>query len=81
MDVQAVHDKLEIHELLARYAPNVPGAILHRQILSPLDLERMFGLTGGNIMQGSMNLNQLFAMRPVAGHVSSATPRTYSATG
>jgi phytoene dehydrogenase-like protein len=61
-------------ELLARYAPNVPGAILHRQVLSPLDLERIFGLTGGNIMQGAMNLNQLFCFRPVAGWADHRTP-------
>ena len=61
-------------ELLARYAPNVPGAIMHRQVLSPLDLERTFGLTGGNIMQGAMNLGQLFAMRPVAGWADHRTP-------
>ena len=61
-------------ELLARYAPNVPGAILHRQILSPLDLERTFGLTGGNIMQGAMPLHQLFAMRPVPGWADHRTP-------
>ena len=36
-------------DVLARYAPNVPGAILHRQVLSPLDLERTFGLTGGSL--------------------------------
>ena len=61
-------------EVLARYAPNVPGAILHRQVLSPLDLERTFGLTGGNIMQGSMNLNQLFCFRPVPGWADHRTP-------
>jgi phytoene dehydrogenase-like protein len=61
-------------DLLARYAPNVPGAILHRQILSPLDLERLIGLTGGNIMQGSMLPQQLFAMRPVAGWADHRTP-------
>jgi phytoene dehydrogenase-like protein len=61
-------------QLLARYAPNVPQAILHRQILSPLDLERTFGLTGGNIMQGSMLPNQLFSMRPVAGWADHRTP-------
>lgn len=61
-------------EMVARYAPNVPGAILHRQILSPLDLERTFGLTGGNIMQGAMNFNQLFCMRPVAGWADHRTP-------
>ncbi len=61
-------------EILARYAPNVPDAILHRQVLSPLDLERTFGLTGGNIMQGSMNLNQLFCFRPVPGWADHRTP-------
>jgi phytoene dehydrogenase-like protein len=61
-------------DVLARYAPNVPGAILHRQVLSPLDLERTFGLTGGNIMQGAMNLNQLFCFRPVPGWADHRTP-------
>lgn len=61
-------------ELLARYAPNVKGAILHRQVLSPLDLERLLGLTGGNIMQGVMSPQQLFAMRPVAGWADHRTP-------
>lgn len=61
-------------ELLGRYAPNVPGAVLHRQVLSPLDLERTFGLTGGNIMQGAMIPNQLFSLRPVAGWSDHRTP-------
>ncbi len=63
-------------ETLAQYAPNVPGAVLHRQVLSPLDLERTYGLTGGNIMQGAMGLNQLFFMRPVAGWADHRTPLT-----
>jgi phytoene dehydrogenase-like protein len=61
-------------ELLARYAPNVPGAILHRQVLSPLDLERLLGLTGGNIMQGAMTPTQLFCLRPVPGWADHHTP-------
>jgi phytoene dehydrogenase-like protein len=61
-------------EVLARYAPNVPGAILHRQVLTPLDLERTFGLTGGNIFQGAMSLGQLFSLRPVAGWADYRTP-------
>ena len=61
-------------ELLAQYAPNVPGAIEHRQVLSPLDLERTFGLTGGNIMQGAMSLHQLFFMRPLPGWADHRTP-------
>ena len=61
-------------ELLGRYAPNVPNAIEHRQVLSPVDLERTFGITGGNIMQGAMNFNQLFMMRPVPGWADHRTP-------
>ncbi len=59
---------------LAEYAPNVPAAIEHRQVLSPLDIERTYGLTGGNIMQGAMNANQLFCFRPIAGWADHRTP-------
>jgi phytoene dehydrogenase-like protein len=59
---------------LAEYAPNVPGSIEHRQILSPVDLEKIYGLTGGNIFQGAMNLNQLHLMRPIAGWADHRTP-------
>ncbi|HUS38163.1 MAG TPA: NAD(P)/FAD-dependent oxidoreductase [Pirellulales bacterium] len=61
-------------EVLARYAPNVPGAILHRQVLSPLDLERTYGLTGGNIFQGAMTPWQLYCLRPVPGWADHHTP-------
>ena len=61
-------------ELLGQYAPNVPGAIEHRQVLSPLDLEREYGLTGGNIFQGAMPLHQLFMFRPVPGWADHRTP-------
>ena len=59
---------------IARFAPNVPGSILHRQVLSPVDLERTFGLTGGNIFQGAMPLHQLFNLRPVPGWSDHRTP-------
>lgn len=61
-------------EVLAQYAPNVPAAIEHRQVLSPPDLERVYGLTGGNIMQGAMGPNQLYAFRPVPGWADHRTP-------
>lgn len=61
-------------EVLSRYAPNVPGAILHRQVLTPLDMERTYRLTGGNIFQGAMSLNQLFSLRPVPGWADYHTP-------
>ena len=54
--------------------PMCPAAIEHRQVLSPLDLEQVFGLTGGNIMQGAMNFNQLYSFRPVAGWADHRTP-------
>ncbi len=60
--------------LLGEYAPNVPNCIEHLQILSPLDLERTFGLTGGNIFQGAMHLHQLHLLRPVPGWSDHRTP-------
>ena len=52
---------------IAEYAPNVPGSIIARQVLTPLDLERTYGLTEGNIFHGDLSLEQLFFMRPVPG--------------
>ena len=52
---------------IAEFAPNVSAAILARQVLTPLDLERTYGLTEGNIFHGDLNLEQLFFMRPVPG--------------
>jgi phytoene dehydrogenase-like protein len=59
---------------IAEYAPNVPGAILARQVLTPLDLERTYGLTEGNIFHGDLRLEQLFFMRPVPGWSQYRTP-------
>jgi len=50
------------------YAPGFARSVIAREILSPLDLERRFGLTGGDIMHGAMTLDQLWAARPVLGH-------------
>jgi phytoene dehydrogenase-like protein len=59
---------------VAEYAPNMLNAVEHRQVLSPVDLESIYGLTGGNIFQGAMNLNQLHMLRPVAGWADHRTP-------
>jgi phytoene dehydrogenase-like protein len=59
---------------IAEYAPNVPGAIIARQVLTPLDLERTYGLTEGNIFHGDLRLEQLFFMRPVPGWSQYRTP-------
>jgi phytoene dehydrogenase-like protein len=59
---------------IAEYAPNVPGSIVTRQVLTPLDLERIYGLTEGNIFHGDLRLEQLFFMRPVPGWAQYRTP-------
>jgi phytoene dehydrogenase-like protein len=59
---------------IAEYAPNVPGVIAARQVLTPLDLERTYGLTEGNIFHGDLRLEQLFFMRPVPGWSQYRTP-------
>ncbi len=59
---------------IGEYAPNVPNAIIARQVLTPLDLERTYGLTEGNIFHGDLRLEQLFFMRPVAGWAQYRTP-------
>jgi phytoene dehydrogenase-like protein len=48
--------------------------VRHRQVLSPLDLEEIYGLTGGNIFHGEMSLGQLFFLRPVPGWAQYRTP-------
>ncbi len=61
-------------EVVERYAPGFKDSVIDRQILTPVDLEETFGLTGGSIFQGAMPLHQLFAFRPVPGYASYATP-------
>ena len=61
-------------DTIAEYAPNIRDIILHRQVLTPLDLEREFGLTEGNIFQGELTLDQLFFARPVPGWAQYRTP-------
>jgi len=57
-----------------RYAPNFRRAVLGRQIMSPLDLERSFGLVGGDIFHGALGLDQLFSARPMLGHADYRGP-------
>ena len=61
-------------DTISEYAPNIKKIIVGRQILTPLDLEREFGLTQGNIFQGELSLEQLFFLRPVAGWAYYRTP-------
>jgi phytoene dehydrogenase-like protein len=59
---------------LARHATNLGPAILHRQVLTPLDLEARFGLTEGHIYHGELTLDQVFFMRPLPGWARYRTP-------
>ncbi|HEY3155059.1 MAG TPA: NAD(P)/FAD-dependent oxidoreductase [Candidatus Eisenbacteria bacterium] len=59
---------------LARYAPNIESLILHRQVLTPADIERITGLSEGNIFQGELALQQLFFLRPVPAWAKYRTP-------
>jgi phytoene dehydrogenase-like protein len=61
-------------DTIAERAPNIRDIILHRQVLTPLDLERDFGLSEGNIFQGELSLEQLFFNRPVSGWARYRTP-------
>src|SRR5690606_34209568 len=61
-------------DTLARYAPNLKSIILHRQVLTPADIERITGLSEGNIFQGELALHQLFFLRPTPAWAKYRTP-------
>jgi len=61
-------------EIIGSYAPNVPDAVVARDVITPLDLERRFGITEGNIFHGDIRLDQLFFMRPLPGWAQYRTP-------
>ncbi|ABF40272.1 FAD dependent oxidoreductase [Candidatus Koribacter versatilis Ellin345] len=61
-------------DTLSQYAPNIKNIIVGRQVVTPLDLEREWGLTEGNIFQGELSLEQLFFLRPVPGWAQYRTP-------
>ena len=61
-------------DVLNEYAPNFKASVLHRQVIPPPEMERLWGITGGNIMQGTMSLSSMFSLRPVAGYANYRTP-------
>lgn len=63
-----------VFDYIEDYAPGFKESVLHRDILTPPDLERVFGLTGGNIFHGAMSLDQLFINRPVPGYCDYKSP-------
>lgn len=60
--------------VLAEYFPNIKNLILHRQVLTPVDIERMIGISEGNIFHGELSLSQLYFLRPAAGWAKYRTP-------
>jgi phytoene dehydrogenase-like protein len=71
-EVEAFADRLI--DGYAELAPNLKGSIVHRQVISPYDMEHEYGLIGGNIFHGELSLNQLFHMRPVPGYADYRSP-------
>ncbi|MBT3783968.1 NAD(P)/FAD-dependent oxidoreductase [bacterium] len=63
-----------VMKILYEYAPNLRSAVLHREVITPLDLEQEYSLTGGNLFHGRMTLDQMFFMRPVPGYADHRTP-------
>jgi phytoene dehydrogenase-like protein len=61
-------------DTVERFAPGFKASVIARTAMSPLDLERIFGLVGGDIMHGSLSLDQLFSARPVLGHGNYRSP-------
>ena len=64
----------QVTKIIGRYAPNMPASVIARRVLTPLDLERTFGITEGNIFHGDLSLDQMFFMRPVPGFSHYRTP-------
>jgi phytoene dehydrogenase-like protein len=69
---EGIADRVIAH--LGTFVPNLPGSILHREVLSPLDLERRLALTGGHHLHGDMSPDQLLFLRPVRGFADYRTP-------
>jgi phytoene dehydrogenase-like protein len=63
-----------IVDTVTEYAPNFKASVIARQVLSPLDLERVFGLVGGDIFHGALSLDQIFSARPMLGHADYRGP-------
>jgi len=63
-----------VMDMIEEYAPGFKNRVLHRHVLSPLDLEEEYGMTGGNIFHGEMSVDQLFFLRPAPGWAKYRTP-------
>jgi phytoene dehydrogenase-like protein len=61
-------------QTIEHYSPGIGGLVEHQHVVTPLDLERTYGLTGGHILHGEPSLDQLFTMRPILGWAQYRTP-------
>lgn len=61
-------------DVLNEYAPNFKASVIDRQVIPPPEMERLWGITGGNIMQGVMSMDNMYSLRPVAGYADYRTP-------
>lgn len=61
-------------DIMNEYAPNFKSSVIDRRVFAPPDMEREWGITGGNIMQGTMSLSNMFSLRPVVGYANYRTP-------
>jgi phytoene dehydrogenase-like protein len=61
-------------DIVNEYAPNFKASVIDRRVFAPPDMEREWGITGGNIMQGAMSLSNMFSLRPAAGYANYRTP-------
>jgi phytoene dehydrogenase-like protein len=61
-------------DILNEYAPNFKASVLNRVVIAPPDMERLWGITGGNIMQGAMSMSNMYSLRPVPGYANYRTP-------
>ena len=64
----------ETIERISRHLPDLKDTIVHREVLSPLDFERRFNMTGGHPLHGEMGFDQLFSLRPTRGYADYRTP-------
>jgi phytoene dehydrogenase-like protein len=61
-------------DILNEYAPNFKASVIDRMVIAPPDMERLWGITGGNIMQGAMSLSSMYSFRPAPGYANYRTP-------
>ena len=61
-------------DILNEYAPNFKASVIDRMVIAPPDMERLWGITGGNIMQGAMSMSNMYSFRPVPGYANYRTP-------